>query len=316
MSVTLIAAVVALVLGHLAPSLAVAVRQYGWYGDLIRWLDGQFPEGSFWRGHWGIALALAPPLLVVGLFQLALDAQLFGLAEMLFGIAVLFYAWGPRDLDRDVASVLDAPDPNTRRVAAAHLTADGNPSLEGGNLVGAAFRSALRRWFGVLFWFLVLGPFGAIAYRLSVLGVQGVDGEAGRNLPSRTARGARTWLALLEWPVAQLMTLALALIGNFDSVLGAWRSSGGGSFRLDNRFLGAAARASVRSELDEEAADHASRSHAGVDESVDEIGMTTSMAALGTRDLPELRDAMSLVWRCLLVWLAALALFVIAGFVS
>ena len=33
-------------------------------------------------------------------------------------------------------------------------------------------------------------------------------------------------------------------------------------------------------------------------------------------ELPELRDAMSLVWRCLLVWLAVLALFVIAGWVS
>ena len=33
-------------------------------------------------------------------------------------------------------------------------------------------------------------------------------------------------------------------------------------------------------------------------------------------ELPELRDAMSLVWRSLLVWLAVLALFVIAGLVS
>ncbi len=33
-------------------------------------------------------------------------------------------------------------------------------------------------------------------------------------------------------------------------------------------------------------------------------------------EVPELRDAMSLVWRSLLVWLAVLALFVIAGWVS
>ena len=41
MSVTLIAAVVALVLGHLAPSLAVSVRRYGWYRDWIGWLKQQ-----------------------------------------------------------------------------------------------------------------------------------------------------------------------------------------------------------------------------------------------------------------------------------
>ena len=313
MSVTLIAAVVALVLGHLAPSLAAAVRQNGWYGDWIGWLNRQFGDGSFWRGSWGIALALAPPLLVVGLFQLAVDAQLIGLAEMLFGIAVLFYAWGPRDLDRDVAAILDAPDPVSRRDAIARLSVDGNPLLDDGHLVEAVFRSAMRRWFGVLFWFLLLGPFGAIGYRLTVLSARATGGEAGLGLPTRTARGARTLLAALDWPVAHLLTLALALVGNFDSVLGAWRSSGGGSMRLDTRFLGAVARASVRSELAEEAAERAA---AQADDGDDESGLAGSGRAYDLGDLPELRDAMSLVWRCLLVWLAVLALFVIAGFVS
>ena len=38
--------------------------------------------------------------------------------------------------------------------------------------------------------------------------------------------------------------------------------------------------------------------------------------ARGVPGLPELRDAMSLVWRILLLWLAVLALFVIAGWVA
>ena len=58
MSVTLIAAVVALVLGHLAPSLAASVRHYGWYADWLRWLGARFGDGSVWRGRWGIAIAL------------------------------------------------------------------------------------------------------------------------------------------------------------------------------------------------------------------------------------------------------------------
>ena len=296
MSVTLIAAVVALVLGHLAPSLAVSVRRYGWYRDWIGWLNGQFPDGSFWRGRWGIALALLPPLVAVGLFQLSLDARMLGLAELVFGVAVLFYTWGPRDLDVDVEAIAQARDPASRREATARLSTDGATVPEGPALVEAVFRNAMRRWFGVLFWFLLLGPFGALLYRLLVLSVAG---DAARALPQRTVGGARTLLAVLEWPVAQLMTLALALVGNFDSVLGAWREAGGASFRADHRFLLAAGRASVRSEMAADAAD------ADYDDGQVAIG-----------ELPELRDAMSLVWRCLLVWLAVLALFVIAGWVS
>jgi AmpE protein len=313
MSATLIAVVVALVLGHMAPSLASSVRHYGWYRDWLRWLDTRFPEGSFWRGRWGLAIALVPVLLLVSLFQLALHDALFGLASLIFGIAVLFYAWGPRDLDLDVDAIANAPDPAARRAAAARLWPEGDmpPVLDGGRLVEAVFRNAQHRWFGVLFWFLLLGPAGALLYRLVA---QAAEGEASTALPNENREGARFFFAILDWPVAQLMTLALALVGNFDTVLGAWRDAGGASFDVRRPFLGAVARASVNCELADEAADYAD----------DTLGLDAGEAGLAppppvptfTGEVPELRDAMSLVWRSLLVWLAVLALFVIAGWVA
>jgi AmpE protein len=300
MAATLLAVLVALAVGHLAPDIATGVRQYGWYGGWLRWLNAQFPEGSVWRGTWGIALALVVPLLVVGLFQLALDQPLWGFVGLLFDVAVLFYCWGPRDLDLDVAAVLDAPDSTARRAAAARLWPQGaGVQLDGGSLVEAVFRNAQRRWFGVLFWFCLLGPFGAVMYRLSVLAVERDDTQ----LAPDTATGAKTWLAILEWPVAQLMTLALALVGNFDSVMAAWREDG--AFGLHGRLLDTAARASVRSEIAEEVADYT------------ESGIPASTALVEVfGELPELRDAMNLAWRILILWLAVIALFVVAGWVS
>ena len=67
----------------------------------------------------------------------------------------------------------------------------------------------------------------------------------------------------------------------------------------------AAARASVRSEIADEVGDYA------------ETGVSTATAMAEVfGELPELRDAMSLVWRILILWLAIIALFVIAGWVS
>jgi AmpE protein len=302
MAATLIAVVFALAIGHLLPDLATGIRQHGWYDNWLRWLNAQFPEDSFWRGRFGIALALVVPLLAVGLMQLALDKSLWGFVGLLFDIVVLFYCWGPRDLDLDVAAILDAPDAATRRAAAARLwPANGTVRLDGGSLIEAVFRNALRRWFGVLFWFWVLGPFGALLYRLSVLAAERDEDM----LPSDTAAGARSWLAIVEWPISQLMTLSLALVGNFDAVVGAWRDMGKTSLLLNSGLLETAARASVRCEIAEEVGDYSETGVSSVTALVEVFG-----------ELPELRDAISLVWRILILWLAVIALFVIAGWVS
>ena len=132
-----------------------------------------------------------------------------------------------------------------------------------------------------------------------------VEGDGNHLLPAGTLSGARGLLRILDWSVAQLMTLAMALVGNFDAVFTAWRENGGASFALDAGFLAAAARACVRIELAEEAGEE---TESGV-----EIG--GAMIA-GAPELPELRDAMSLAWRVLLVWAAVMALFVVAGWVS
>ena len=300
MSATLLAVIIALAIGHLAPGIANGLRRFGWYRSWLQWLNAQFPEDSFWRGRWGIALALVVPLLVAGLLQVALDQPLWGFVGLLFDIVLLFWCWGPRDLDLDVAAVLDAPDAASRRLAAARLYPPGvDAPLDGASLVEAVFRNAQRRWFGVLFWFCVLGPFGALLYRLSVLAAE-QDADV---MPSDTLHGARVWLSLLEWPVTQLIALGLALVGNFDSVLSAWRQDD--AFGLDSRLLPNAARASVRSEIAEEVADYT------------ESGIPASTALTEVfGELPELRDAMNLAWRVLVLWLAVIALFVVAGWVG
>jgi AmpE protein len=302
MAATLIAVIFALALGHLAPGLAGAVRQHGLYTHWLRWLGSVFPgPGGPWHGRAGVLIALLPPVLLVALLQYALHSPLLGILGLLFGLAVLFFAWGPRDLDADVAAIIDAEHADARREAIVRLGADPARGGEGATMIDAVFASALRRWFGVLFWFLLLGAAGALLYRLAALGTQG---EAREALPPAARDGAARLHALLDWPVAQAMSLSLALVGNFDTVLAAWREAGGASLRLDNAFLGAAGRASVRSEIAEETSE------------LIEEGVAPGNAWVQLGELPELRDAMSLVWRVLLLWLAILALFVVAGWVN
>jgi len=295
MALTLIAVVLSLVLGHVLSGLP-ALRRYDWFVAWLQGLSRLFAGQGAWQGRFGLLIAVGLPVAAVGAVQWLLAGRAYGLPAFAFALLVLVYTWGPRDLDLDVDAVIDAPDPGTRRAAAQSLFPEGGePVIEGPTLVEAVFRCALWRWFGVLFWFLVAGAAGAVAYRLISLAAQG---EARRTLPAAQSDAASLFIALLNWPVAHLVAFGLGLAANFDTVLSAWRDwHARHGVRLDIGFLGAAARASVVCELAEEDA-----------YAID--GPAQAPALL------ELRDAMSLVWRVLLLWLAVLALFVVAGFVN
>ena len=303
MAAALIAVVLALVLGHAAPQLA-AVRDFGWFRRWLGWLSGQLGDAA--SAPAAVLLSVGVPVAAMAVLQSAVDGAVYGLPGFLLALLVVFWCWGPRDLDLDVEAVLDAPDRERRDVAAAALlgagASPGSSRPEPASLVEAVFRGGLERWFGVLLWFLLLGPAGALLYRLAQQAA----------LPDAPLQGGHAAAAarlkqILDWPVAQLMTLSLALVANFDVVLAAWRDwhaqRGDHWWSLDSGFLGAVARASVECELVEDEA----------------FGSAEEPMAPADAPLPallELRDAMSLVWRMLLLWLTVLALAVLAGFVG
>ena len=288
---TVMAVVAALLISHVLPQVS-HWRDFTWFE---RWLDIVRRAGSGetpWHRYGGVFLCVGLPAVVLAL----LVGWLEGVFAFLVALAAMLYTWGPRDLDLDVNAIIAAEGLDAKERAAGALYEEGQVvSLEGPVAVAAVFENALTRWFAVLFWFLLLGPGGALAYRLLYLLVHHKHDMA---LPEGLRPAAAKTLNAAHCPPAHLMTLAMALAANFDKVVQVWRAwYAEGGPRLDYAFLAAAANASVASELADEAADA-------------EDGPSSAPALL------ELRDAMSLAWRMLLLWLAVLAVFVLAGLVN
>ncbi|MBX3699110.1 MAG: cobalamin biosynthesis protein [Dokdonella sp.] len=293
MATTLIAILIVLLSTHALPDLA-RYRNFSWLRD---WLRG---PGDSPAGNVRLRTLLVAGLLVVltGLIQAALHRHWFGVLELAFMVVVLFFCWGPRDLDTDIESVLKAPDSERRRQAAQLLgegVSEQAVSYSAAGLIEASFAAALSRRFGVLFWFAVLGPVGALAYRLvQQLARSPAFAEAIGDSRADFERAA----LIMDWAPAHLLAWSLALVSDFDAIVSAWhdyhRAHGQGYFTLDLGFLAVIARAGV--DADVAAGD-------GGEESVGD-------------PLAELADTQIVLRRALYVWLAVIAVIVLGGWAT
>lgn len=264
-------------------------RRFGWFGNWVRHLGDIGGSGR-------VVVALLLPVVACLLVAIAVSQRpLLGVLWVVFAVVVLVYAFGPRELDEDISAVIDAPDPAARHDAAQRLRprADDPPlQTHAPDWVEAAVQSSLHRRFGVLFWFLLAGPTGALLYRLAH---QLAEGDAAAALDAEARSGARRFLELLDWLPATLMVVAMALVSDYDAVMQAWQAWRAAPERaarpLESGFLGAVARAGVDADV-----------QAGDGYAVDV-----------SDPLLELSDTRRLLWRVLVVWLAVAALIAIAG---
>jgi len=164
----LVAVLVTLLVSHLLPQLS-HLRNFSW---LRIWL-AKLSEKHTLKPELRFLLAISVPVLICLLLQeYVFHSWLYGLSGFAFTIVVFYYCWGPRDLNRDIDLIMKAPDSEQRLAATQALRPEGYPLplvLEPTVLVEASFQSALQRWFGVLFWLTILGPAGALLYRLTQL---------------------------------------------------------------------------------------------------------------------------------------------------
>ncbi|MBU0499857.1 MAG: regulatory signaling modulator protein AmpE [Gammaproteobacteria bacterium] len=184
------------------------------------------PQGGWTTSRfWGSLAILAPVLVAIALAQWVLAGLLGGLLSFLFAFAVLLYCLGPEDLDNEAADFLYAlgrGEEEKARLAAARIC-DGEPAGTAVGLVRqvreAILHQSNRRIFGVIFWFLVLGPLGAALYRMARCLPQGLAGSPSEEY----AQGRRRLIHILDWLPSRALVLAFALAGNFENTLDAWR---------------------------------------------------------------------------------------------
>jgi AmpE protein len=289
---TIIAILLAFGLCHFVRELG-RLRKRTWLTAWVDFANDAFGRLPLWSDVLGFLVIVTIPLVLLLLVNQLLVSALGSTGAFLMALLVLIYSFGPRDLDTEIAEVVEAEEGEDRAAAMEKLLRGPAPEAAEecrGAAVEAVFQEALRRWFGIIFWFAVLGIVGAFLYRI-------VDWlvREDHNLTGDQQGLFRRLQQIMDWPAAQLMTLSLAIATDFDSVFRSWKQyhdeQGHGLFEGNNGFLLASARTIVLT------------GHAARDGYADQLD----------GPLSALQQAMDLTWRLLGVWLTVLALLLLIG---
>jgi len=215
---TLIIILIAMAVEHFI-SVSDEMRRLGWFEYYQHWVENHLAHYKIWNGAGGVICTLLLPLLLVIIIDSTLR-ELFLPLGLLFALAVLLYTLGPKYLNAELDDYSDALEKGNKdeaEILASEFVSSETSIKQEQIIFENIFVQANERLFGVLFWFIVLGPFGALLYRLAILlRIQQSD------IHGNYADAARDLCDILNWPSARLLALGFALSGDLVDAIEAY----------------------------------------------------------------------------------------------
>lgn len=185
------------------------VQQDDWFA---RW-QSRVETWGVGAGSWLALVVLLPALVAQGLLN-ALDDRILGLPWIALGVVLLLYSFGREDFQQLMARYqgqcrsADFEGAYLATLPELGWSGDsddpGTPQAVHALVQHSFFYQGYQRWFAVLFYFVLLGPAGALAYRLLQLCRHSVATEqVGR------------CLFFVDWLPARLLAATFSLTGDF-----------------------------------------------------------------------------------------------------
>lgn len=193
-------------------------RQWRWFDRYQQWITrfiGKLPAAV------RLILTVIPLMAIAGVIDLFLSRIAYGIPDIFWGVLILLYCMGPRNLWVETYACLS--EMNKEDPALAVLYARTAFNIEAPNhseefhraLTRAIFIEANSRMFGVIFWFVLLGPLGAVMYRAITLCKEQSD-------LGLTQIAAKVQ-SVLDWIPIRVFAFIFALVGHFTRVFSFWR---------------------------------------------------------------------------------------------
>lgn len=149
------------------------------------------------RSYIGVIVVLALAMIIVGLIYFWLLHVWYGILGFIFAILVMLYSFDAFGVqEENLGDELSREHPIEKEMVGLLVQAN-------------------RNIFAVVFWFTILGPIGAVLYRINYLLTK-------NNESNDIATAAQKIRQILDWIPVRLMALSYALVTHFIPVIKCW----------------------------------------------------------------------------------------------
>ena len=282
-------------------------------GRFSRWLAEKFDDGQYKHGviAWCLGVLL-PAVLVQGLYLFLWWAH--PVLAALLALLVLYLTMGFRQFSHyftDLQGALRAGELDRARQLLGQWTGRHADRLNASEMARVTIEQALvashRHVFAPLFCFALLGPAGALVYRLSAAHASAwrkpglpVAGE----VVGRFGEFSQRAFALIDWLPIRLTAIGFAVVGDFEDAVYCWRSQSSHWPDITSGVLLSSGAGAMGISL-------GLPLHDDLDvEDRPELGLGDPA------DVDHMQTTIGLVWRTLVLGLFVLALFWVASWVG
>jgi len=224
---TLLAIILGLSIEKLMPTL-LQYRRFDWLLSYQQWMKQKLSRISNWNDTFSLLVIILLPIISVAVvhYKLYESSSLLGFA---FSVLVLAYSLGPRDIYGLTQRLIDLPSESCttemRSIAGQLLP---GPLPDDQNALFGMVKDKLllainTNLLAVLFWFAILGPMGAILYRLTLTVHESQNQDTEHN--EEYSSTASMLYAILNWLPAHLTAISFSASGSFVDALHNWKNN-------------------------------------------------------------------------------------------
>jgi len=225
---TLISLLVVLMLEHFFKASAVLeneLQSHNWFPTWRQWISKKCQQQSWFEDWLGIVLILGIPVLAIYLLSDVDRGFFLWIFQLALSVIVMIYCLGPIDQNPHLKEYFDAVERDDLQSAYHHVedylnlksVQDKPENMEelGRTVTRLILSQSNFRYFAVLMYFIILGPAGALLYRLT--GTFEFNVRDDENSPFREKlQQLRTFL---DWLPARLTGFLYSLAGDFSGAM-------------------------------------------------------------------------------------------------